>query len=132
LAGEQIDTGGDPAPTYDRIGGSAIRETVERFDARELDDPELQPSFRGSNVAEIKRHQVLLLSQELGGRAGYAGRELADAHGGLGTTGDHDHRVVGHLVARFTDLGAEPDTIAAAGDVLVGVRPDVGESATSP
>lgn len=132
MAGEQIDTGGDPAPPDDRIGGAAaIREAVERFDARVLDDPELQPSFTGSNVAEIKRHQVLLLSQVLGGPAGDAGRELADAPRELGITGDHSDRAVGHLVAVVTELGAEADTIAAAGDVLVGVRPDIVESATS-
>jgi hemoglobin len=129
LAGKQTDASGNPASHYDRIGGgAAVREAVERFYTRVLDDPDLKPYFTTVDVSEVKRHQVLLLSQVLGGPANYAGRELGAAHSGLGITDDHYDRVVDHLVAVFTELGAEADTIAAAGDVLAGVRTDIVES----
>jgi hemoglobin len=129
LAGKQTDASANPASHYDRIGGGdAVREAVERFYTRVLDDPELEPYFATVNMAEVKRHQVLLLSQVLGGPATYAGRELGAAHSGLGITDDHYDRVVDHLVAVFTELGAEADTIAAAGEVLAAVRADIVES----
>jgi hemoglobin len=109
LAGEQSDASAGPAAHYDRIGGAAaVREAVERFYARVLDDTELQPYFADANVAGIKRHQVLLLSQVLGGPAEYEGRDLGEAHRALGITESHDDRVVGHLVAVFTASAPSP------------------------
>jgi hemoglobin len=129
LAGKQTDASANRASDYERIGGAdAVREAVERFYTRVLDDPELKPYFTTANMSEVKRHQALLLSQVLGGPANYAGRELGAAHSSLGITDDHYDRVVDHLGAVFTELGAEDDTIAAVGDVLAGVRPEIVES----
>ena len=84
---------------------------VEQFYARVLDDDELAPYFTDADVAAVKRHQVLLLSQVLGGPSEYDGRDLGEAHRGLGITSDHYDKVVGHLVAVLTDLGADDELL---------------------
>lgn len=129
MAAETTDASPTPASHYDRVGGKpAIREVVEQFYARVLDDDELAPYFTDADVSEVKRHQVLLLSQVLGGPAEYDGRELGAAHRGLGITSDHYDKVVGHLVAVLTDLGADDELLAAAGGVLAGVKADIVEN----
>jgi hemoglobin len=129
MAGEQIDGTDVPASHYDRIGGApTIREAVDRFYALVLADAELAPYFTGSDVAQVKRHQVLLLSQVLGGPAAYEGRDLGVAHRGLGITGGHYDQVIAHLVSVLVELGADDEAIAAAGEVVAGVKPDIVES----
>jgi hemoglobin len=124
MAGETDDT--PTASAYDRIGGQpTLREAVDRFYVRVLDDPELAPYFEGKDVPRIKRHQVLLLGQVLGGPQDYDGRELGDAHAGLGVTGAHYDRVVEHLVAVLVEMDVPDDILAAAGEVLTGVKPDI-------
>jgi hemoglobin len=121
-----------PASHYDRLGGApAIREAVDRFYRLVLADDDLTPYFKDVAVSEVKRHQVLLLSQVLGGPADYQGRDLGEAHRGLGITDAHYDKVVGHLVSVLVELGADDDAIAAAGAVVVGVKPDIVESTGS-
>jgi hemoglobin len=129
MGADETDTPTPPESHYDRVGGRpAIREVVERFYARVLDDDDLSPYFTEADVPSVKRHQVLLLSQVLGGPAEYDGRELGEAHRGLGITSDHYDKGVGHLVAALTDLGADDEVLAAAGGVVAGVKADIVES----
>jgi hemoglobin len=129
MAGEEIDGTGVPASHYDRIGGApTVREAVDRFYALVLADGDLAPYFATAEVSEVKRHQVLLLSQVLGGPAAYDGRDLGDAHRGLGITEAHYNKVVGYLVSVLVELGADDEAIAAAGSVVAGVKPDIVES----
>lgn len=129
MAAETTDASPTPESHYDRVGGQpAIREVVERFYARVLADDELTPYFADADVVEIKRHQVLLLSQVLGGPAEYDGRDLGQAHRGLGVTSDHYDKVVGHLVAVLTELGADDELLEAAGGVVAGVKADIVEN----
>lgn len=132
MAGNEMDATDAPTNHYDRLGGApTIREAVDRFYVRVLADDELAPYFTDTEMAALKRHQVLLLSQVLGGPAAYDGRELADAHRGLGITEAHYDRVVGHLVSVLDELGADDEAIAAAGAVVAGVKPDIVESGAS-
>lgn len=129
MPGDQTVEGNGPASHYDRLGGApTIREAVDRFYALVLADPDLAPFFTDSDVAGVKRHQVLLLSQVLGGPAAYDGRALSEAHHGLGITDTHYDKVVAHLVSVLVDLGADDDALAAAGAVVTSVKPDIVES----
>jgi hemoglobin len=129
LAADSTDTPTTPDSHYDRVGGQpAIREVVEQFYARVLADEDLAPYFVDADVTQVKRHQVLLLSQVLGGPAEYDGRDLGEAHRGLGITSDHYDKVVGHLVAVLSELGADDELLAAAGAVVGGVKADIVES----
>ena len=132
MAGDTTDAPGAPVSHYDRLGGAAtIQEAVDRFYARLLDDAELAPYFADTDLAALRRHQVLLLSQVLGGPAAYDGRQLGDAHRGLDITDAHYDQVVGHLVSVLVELGADDEAIAAAGTVVADVKGDiVGSDAT--
>lgn len=128
MAGDQIDRAEAPASHYDRLGGApTIREAVDRFYTRVLADPALAPFFTGTDMSQLKRHQVLLLSQVLGGPVAYDGRSLSDAHRGLGISTDHYDKVVEHLVAVLVELGADDDALAAAGAVVADVKGDIVE-----
>ena len=132
MAGDTTDAPGAPVSHYDRLGGAAtIKEAVDRFYARLLEDAELAPYFAYTDLAALRRHQVLLLSQALGGPAAYDGRQLGDAHRGLGITDADYDKVVGHLVSVLVELGADDQAIAAAGTVVAEVKGDiVGSDAT--
>lgn len=126
MSGDQTVEGETPVSHYDRLGGApTIREAVERFYALVLADPDLAPFFTDADVTKVKRHQILLLSQVLGGPADYDGRALGDAHSGLGITDVHYDKVVAHLVSVLVDLGADDEAIAAAGAVAASVKPDI-------
>src|SRR5215467_11832052 len=72
------------ASDYDRIGGApSVSAVVHRFYELILADAQLAPFFNNVDMGRLKRHQVLLISQVMGGPADYAGRELQQAHAGL-------------------------------------------------
>ena len=93
-----------------------------------LGDPQLAPYFEGVDLARLKRHQVLLISQVLGGPATYDGRPLDQAHAGLGISHDDFAAVAGHLVAAMREAGVPEDIIMRAIAVVASTEPDIVES----
>lgn len=133
MAGEQTGPVQAPASDFDRVGGTpAIREAVDRFYKRVLDDPALAPYFAGVDVSGVKRHQVLLLTQVLGGPSGYGGRALGEAHAGLGITTGHYGKVVDHLVEVLQELDVPDDVIAALGATVGGLEAEIVERPEPP
>jgi uroporphyrinogen-III synthase len=115
-----------PAALLDSVGGTpGIREAVERLYARLVADPAVSHYFEGVDMPRLKRHQVLLLAQLLGGPARYVGRDLAEAHAGLHITSDDFRCVLDHLVDVLTELGVEGPTVVAIGESLRALEPDV-------
>jgi truncated hemoglobin YjbI len=110
------------APLLDSIGGrQAVREAVERLYARLLADPLVSHYFHHVEMPRLKRHQVLLLTQLLGGPARFAGRALAEAHAGLHITSAEYRCVMDHLSAVLRELcvaEADVTAIRAALDAL--------------
>ncbi|HEU4423145.1 MAG TPA: group 1 truncated hemoglobin [Pilimelia sp.] len=107
---------------YDRIGGApAIREAVDRFYRRLLDDPELAGYFEG-DLSGLKRHQAALLTQVLGGPVQYEGRDLTEAHESLAISKAHFQRVVFYLVGTLWELGAPMDVIMATGETVASLE----------
>jgi hemoglobin len=117
---------------YDAVGGGpAVSAVVNDFYERVLGDPQLAPYFEGIDMARLKRHQVLLVTQVLGGPNGYDGRSLDEAHDGLGITSDEFALVVGHLAAAMKDAGVPDDIIGRAGAAVAATEPDIVESGSS-
>lgn len=117
---------------YERVGGAdAVTTVVQLFYDRVLADPELSGYFTGVDIQRLKRHQVLLISQVLGGPAEYDGRDLRDAHAGMSITSDHYARVFGHLVAVLHDAGVEAEIIGRVGTELAGAERDIVSSSTA-
>jgi hemoglobin len=79
-------------------GGPAIASVVDLFYQKVLGDPQLAGYFADTDLARLKRHQVQLVSQVMGGPVSYEGADLAEAHQGRGITGDDFGKVVVHLV----------------------------------
>lgn len=111
---------------YERIGGApAVSAVVSRFYEAVLADPALAPYFVGVDMTALRRHQVLLISQVLGGPAEYDGRELSVAHAGRNITDEAFDKVVDHLVSTLRDAGVEDDVIGRVGQVVAGLRADI-------
>ena len=122
-------TTGGGLSDYDVVGGGpALSTVVNDFYERVLGDPQLAPYFEGVDLARLKRHQVLLISQVLGGPANYDGRPLDQAHAGLGISHDDLAAVAGHLVAAMREAGVPEDIIMRAIAVVASTEPDIVES----
>lgn len=117
---------------YDRIGGvAAIRTVVERFYELVLEDDRLVAYFTDTDLPRLKRHQVLLISQVLGGPAAYDGGDLRQAHAGMAITPEHFGLVVDHLVQALREAGVHAEVIGRVGAILAQVEPDVVAAAAS-
>jgi hemoglobin len=118
---------------YERVGGApTIRLVVDRFYDLVLADQELAGYFVGMDVARIKRHQVLLLSQVLGGPVSYDGRDLAEAHRHLEVSSAHYDRVAQYLTGLLWKLDVDTDIIFRVADTLAAVRPQIVAPAPVP
>jgi hemoglobin len=111
---------------YDQLGGApTVKEAVDRFYRLVLDDVELAPYFTGVDVAQLKAHQVRLLSHVLGGPNEYQGRELSAAHGRLGITEAHYAKVGTYLSVVLATMGAGEEIVTAVGATLAGVQSEI-------
>lgn len=116
-----------PSP-YERIGGApSVKAAVERLYELILADDELAPYFASIEMPQLKAHMAALLTKVLGGPDGYAGRDLGEAHHGLGITTHHYQLVTGYLVQTLQELSVPADIIAAAGAVVASVAPTIIE-----
>jgi hemoglobin len=114
------------ASDYERIGGGrAVAGVVDEFYELVLSDPSLAPFFHDVDMARLKRHQVMLISQALGGPVSYDGRALGEAHAGMGISNDDFGRVVGHLVTAMSGAGVTPDIIERVGGALGAAKADI-------
>lgn len=111
---------------YERVGGNAaVSAVVTRFYELVLGDPQLAPFFESVDMPRLKRHQVLLISQVLGGPAEYDGRALREAHAGMRIADTHFEAVAKHLVAALEEAGVEQDIIARVDAALGATQEDV-------
>lgn len=126
------DTAGTaPQSDYERVGGGpAVSSVVNRFYELVLADPDLKPFFEGTDMTNLKRHQVLLVSQVMGGPADYDGRSLREAHGGLDIREEHFNAVVVHLVAALQEHDVPPEIIERVGAELGKTQPDIVTAGT--
>jgi hemoglobin len=113
---------------YAAVGGApAITAVVNRFYELVVGDDRLAGYFEGVEMARLKRHQVALVSQVMGGPVEYSGRDLRAAHQGMGiSTGDFAV-VVDHLVTALTEAGVDSAIIGRVGVALGGTESDIVE-----
>lgn len=114
---------------YEAVGGGpAVSAVVNDFYERVLADPTVAGYFEDVDLPRLKRHQVLLVSQVLGGPEEYDGRALSEAHRGLGISSGEFGAVAAHLVAAMQAAGVPDDIIERAGAAVAATEPDVVES----
>src|SRR4051812_28076472 len=96
-------------PLYDRIGGRpAIEAVVQRMYERILEDPQLEPSFRRTDLAWLRASQADFLVQLAGGPMDYKGGPMKQAHAHLRIEPKHFELVTGHLGEAMVDLDVPP------------------------
>jgi len=106
---------------YERIGGAtAVSAAVERFYARVVADPMLEPFFKDVDMARLKAHQLAFLSQAMGGPRKYSGATMSRAHARLSIEQRHFDAVAGHLVGTLRELGIGEEIV---GEVVAVVSP---------
>ncbi|WP_211195923.1 group 1 truncated hemoglobin [Agromyces sp. H66] len=109
-------------------GGPAIAAVVDRFYQLVLGDDRLKGFFEGTEMVRLKRHQVALVSQVMGGPVGYEGRDLRAAHAGMNISSEDFGSVAGHLVTALTEAGVERDIIDRVVTTIAGTEADIVES----
>lgn len=111
---------------FDRVGGApAVKAVVDRFYERVLADDTLAGYFTDldeSGLAQLKRHQVAMISQVLGGPREYTGRELADAHRPLNIPPLHYRRVAHLLLGTLWEFDVPEDIIFEVSEVLASLQ----------
>ncbi|KRE30979.1 group 1 truncated hemoglobin [Agromyces sp. Soil535] len=109
-------------------GGPAIAAVVDRFYVLVLADDRLRGFFDGVEMVRLKRHQVALVSQVMGGPVSYAGRDLREAHEGMSISPEDFVSVAEHLVTALTDAGVEPAIIDRVVATIAGTEADIVET----
>lgn len=85
---------------YEEIGGkAAVEAVVEDFYDRVLADDRLVGFFEGTDMAELRAHQVQFISAVAGGPVTYTGGEMRDAHRHLDIS-EADFEAVGTYLER--------------------------------
>ena len=115
-----------PESDYIAVGGGpAVSAVVDLFYQRVLADPQLAGYFEGVDLVRLKRHQVQLVSQVMGGPTSYEGRELAAAHADRHITDEAFGRVVEHLIASLRAHSVPEDIIGRVVDALGATQGDI-------
>ena len=115
---------------FQRLGGfEAVNALVGAMYFQILRDPRVAHFFDHTNVATLLRHQRHFLTVAFGGKAGYSGRSLRDAHGDLvekmGLNDSHFDAVAENVLTVMRDFGYGEGDMAEVSGILESVRNDV-------
>jgi hemoglobin len=117
---------GEEVSDFQRIGGSpAVIAVVDQFYDRLMADPQLAPFFENADMRNLRRHQVQMISQVLGGPVTYEGRDLRTAHAGLRIADSDFSRVTEYLVATLQSAQVDPEIIGRVGEALAATQADI-------
>ncbi|HTJ71953.1 MAG TPA: group 1 truncated hemoglobin [Actinospica sp.] len=108
---------------YERIGGGpALQLAVSEFYELVVADEELKEFFAETDMIQLKKHQAALLASVLGGPSAYEGRDMVDAHTGLGITERQFLLVRDYLVSVLWRLHVPEDIIEAVTSTVVSLK----------
>jgi hemoglobin len=107
---------------FERVGGApAVKAVVDRFYEQVLANDDLARYFAPldeAGMAQLKRHQVAMISQVLDGPREYTGRELAEAHRPLNISAQDYRRVAHLLVGTLWQFNVPEDIIFDVSELL--------------
>ena len=110
---------------YMKYGSRVTSGMAECLYDRLLVDPQLAPFFEGGDMDRLREHVSDFLSVLTGGPDMYKGRDLREAHQGYRISAAHFDMLMAHIAAAATELGIEPDDIAAIAAAIRGYEADV-------
>lgn len=101
------------ATDFDRVGGApAVEAVVDRFAALVMADAQLARYLAEGDLPGLKRHQVLLMAQVLGGSPDADGQEQLAR---LDLDAEHGDLVASYLVQALIEAGVPGDVIGRVG-----------------
>ena len=104
---------------YELVGGKpTVEALVDRLYQLLLDDERLADHFEGADLAQLKRHQVQLVTQLLGGPATFDRRNLRLAYARMGLARADHENVRSYLVQALVEAGLKPAVIGRVRDAL--------------
>ena len=111
---------------FHKLGGlPAVQAVVSNFYERVLGDPELAPFFANVDMDRQLVHQIAFVGMALGGPKEYRGRQMSEAHAGLGIGDSHFEGVAWHLKASLEWAGVAAEDVSTVLGVVSGLRGDV-------
>jgi hemoglobin len=111
---------------YTDIGGrAAVEAVVDEFYDRVLSDDLLVPYFEGTEMDELRAHQVQFISSVAGGPVDYSGADMREAHAHLDVDDEAFDAVAEHLEAALRANGVDEENVAAIGERVESLRAPV-------
>ena len=105
------------ASLYERLGGlDAITAVVDSFSARCAGDDRINGKFARTDIPRLRKMLVDQVCEATGGPCTYTGRNMLEAHDGMGVTAGEFDALVEDLVATLDEFGvpmAERDELLA-------------------
>ena len=105
------------ASLYERLGGlDAITAVVDSFSARCAGDDRINAKFARTDIPRLRKMLVDQVCEATGGPCSYTGRNMLEAHDGMGVTAGEFDALVEDLVATLDEFAvptAERDELLA-------------------
>ncbi len=112
-----------PKSLYDQLGGfSAVRKLVSDFYDRVLEEEDLAPFFKDTDMRDLIDHQVQFWTTLLGGPPSYTGEQLRKIHALKGIQDHHFDLVVDLAVETLEDHDIDAQHIGEISEQLRGYR----------
>ena len=93
------------ASLYERLGGlDAITAVVDSFVTRSAGDDRINGKFARTDVPRLKKMLVDQVCEATGGPCTYTGRNMREAHDGMGVTAGEFDALVAGLVATLDEF----------------------------
>ncbi len=119
---------------YDRLGGKdAIVAVVKDFSGRCAADGRINQKFARTDIERLRKMLVDQVCEATGGPCTYTGRDMKEAHLGMGVTSGEFNALVGNLIAtlhQFKVPQAEQDELLSALAPMKGDIVEVESAAT--
>ncbi|CAK86513.1 unnamed protein product (macronuclear) [Paramecium tetraurelia] len=111
---------------YERLGQSmAIDFTVDKLLQKLSNDPKLKNFFVKADMKKLNSQMQAFLTMLFGGPSNYMGRDMLEAHRGLGIDDTHFNLVVKHLSDTLVNLALPQEIVAEVVEVCEALRDDV-------
>lgn len=116
------------AALYDRLGGiDAIRAVVDDFAGRTANDSRINAKFARTDLTRLKSMLVDQVCEAAGGPCTYTGRDMREAHRGMGVTSGEFDALVENLVATLNQFSVPELEQGELLGLLGPMKPDIVE-----
>lgn len=124
---------GDDETVFDRLGGrDAVESVVDDFYDRVLTDERVLHHFEDSDTTELRAHQAQFISTVTGGPVEYSGKDMREAHEGMGITDEEFDVVAEHLDDALAENDVSEDDREQVLAEVEALRPEIVEVESGP